>query len=84
MIAKERIIKRIKFVLYQNKMLNPPSHDVFYPISAIPFSLIIFRLLFLANTNTITLDPSDFIYKDKMVQALFLLYFVILFSILAL
>ena len=53
-------------------------------ISAIPFSLIIFRLLFLANTNTIALDPSDFIYKDKMVQALFLLYFVILFSILAL
>ncbi len=47
-------------------------------ISAIPFTLIIFRLLFLMNTEQKSDDPSDFIYKDKMLKILFLAYFIIL------
>lgn len=47
-------------------------------ISAIPFTLIIFRLLFLINIEQKSDDPSDFIYKDKMLKTLFLVYFIVL------
>lgn len=47
-------------------------------ISAIPFTLIIFRLLFLVNNKQKSEDLSDFIYKDRMLKILSLLYFVVL------
>jgi len=47
-------------------------------ISAIPFTLIIFRLLFLINMEQKSDDPSDFIYEDKMLKILALIYFIIL------
>lgn len=50
-------------------------------ITAIPFTLIIFRLLFLANTSSFS-DPAEFLYRDKPVQILFLLYFITLFAVL--
>ncbi len=53
----------------------------FLYISAIPFSLVIFRLLFLANTSAMQ-DPADFLYKDKPAQILLFAYFFTLFAIL--
>ncbi len=47
-------------------------------ISAIPFTLIIFRLLFLINIEGESDDPKDIIYKDKTLKALALIYFTIL------
>lgn len=50
----------------------------FLYISAIPFTIIILRLLLLVNTQNQTQDPADFIYKDKPVQLFFIIYFITL------
>ncbi len=52
-------------------------------ISAIPFTLIIFRLLYLANTSTDIQDPAEFLYRDNMTKILFLFYLTVLFTIFA-
>jgi len=53
----------------------------FLYITVVPFSLIIFRLLFLVNTSPLE-DPADFIYKDRPVLIFFLIYFFTLFAVL--
>lgn len=54
----------------------------FLYITVIPFSIIIFRLLFKIYTCTNNDDPTEFIYKDKTLKILIFLYLVILFVIL--
>ena len=51
-------------------------------ITVIPFAIIIFRLLFKIYTCTNNDDPAEFIYKDKTLKTLIVLYLLILFVIL--
>ena len=51
-------------------------------ITVIPFSIIIFRLLLKIFTCANNDDPSEFIYKDKTIKTLFILYFITLSLIL--
>lgn len=75
----------LSIAFYFAYMLDPTAiertgADYLY-ITTIPFALIIFRLLLLANTSTLQ-DPAEFLYKDKPVQILFLLYFTTLLVVL--
>ena len=56
----------------------------FLYITVIPFSIIIFRLLFKIYTCTNNDDPADFIYKDKTLGYLFLIYFITLLGVILL
>lgn len=55
----------------------------FLYITVIPFSIIIFRLLFKIFTCSNNDDPADFIYNDKTLKILMLIYLIILFVILS-
>lgn len=55
----------------------------FLYITVIPFSIIIFRLLFKIFTCSNNDDPADFIYNDKTLKILILIYLIILFVILS-
>lgn len=50
-------------------------------ITVIPFSIIIFRLLLKIFTCSNNDDPSEFIYKDKTIKLLFIIYFLTLLVI---
>ena len=51
-------------------------------ITAIPFSLVVFRLLYLSNLSKEFMDPADFIYKDKTTQIFLAAYFFTLIAVL--
>ena len=51
-------------------------------ITVIPFSIVVFRLLFKTYTCSDNDDPAEFIYKDKMLKVLMLLYLIILLIVL--
>ena len=55
----------------------------FLYITVIPFSIIIFRLLFKIFTCSNNDDPADLIYNDKTLKILMLIYLIILFVILS-
>lgn len=47
-------------------------------VTVIPFSLIIYRLLFLVNKAEHGCDPANLLYKDKTVQIFILSYFLVM------
>lgn len=51
-------------------------------ITVIPFTIIIYRLLFKIYTATDNDDPAEFIYGDKTLKMLMFIYVVILFMVL--
>ena len=51
-------------------------------ITVIPFTIIIYRLLFKIYTATDNDDPAEFIYHDKTLKMLMFIYVVILFMVL--
>ena len=51
-------------------------------LTVIPFTLLVFRLLFLINTSKIADDPIHFIEKDKTLKWIFVFYLLILFCVL--
>ncbi len=51
-------------------------------ITVIPFTVIIYRLLFKIYTATDNDDPAEFIYGDKTLKILMFIYVVILFMVL--
>ncbi len=52
--------------------------------SVIPFSLIVFRLLYLIMTSKINDDPIHFLENDKTLKIMFLFYLIVLGIILTL
>lgn len=65
------------------KTIARAGSDYLY-ITVIPFTLIIFRLLFLINTSKIADDPILFIEKDQPTKLLFVFYFIVLAIVLTL
>ncbi len=60
------------YVLDSDTMLRAGSNYLY--VTVIPFSLIIYRLLFLINKAEHGGDPANLLYKDKTVQIFILVY----------
>lgn len=73
-----RINAILSVVFYVAYVQAVNANAKFLIISAIPFAILIFRLLFLTYTSKNNDDPANFIYKDKVTKIILLLYFVIL------
>ena len=73
-----RINAILSVVFYVAYVQAVNANAKFLIISAIPFAILIFRLLFLTHTSKNNDDPANFIYKDKTTKIILLLYFVIL------
>ena len=54
------------------------AHTSYLYLTAIPFSLLIYRLLYLGNIQTCTDDPIHFIEKDTITKWLCVFYFLVL------
>lgn len=76
----------LSIAFYFTYVLDPVTierlHNTYLYVTVIPFSLIIFRLLFKIYTCTNQDDPAEFIYKDKTLGILFFIYLLVLFFIL--
>ena len=73
-----RINAILSVVFYVAYVQVVNANAKFLIISAIPFAILIFRLLFLTHTSKNNDDPANFIYKDKVTKIILLLYFVTL------
>ncbi len=69
----------ITYVLDQNTIARAGSEYLY--LTAIPFTLIIFRLLLLSDIVKVDDDPIHFLENDKILKILIILYFCILFAI---
>lgn len=71
---------------YFTYMLDPVTikrvGNEFLYVTVIPFSIIIFRLLFKIYTCSNNDDPAEIIYKDKTLKVLIFIYLLILFAVL--
>ncbi|MBQ3310881.1 UbiA prenyltransferase family protein [bacterium] len=70
----------ITYVL-DNSTMQRAGTEYLY-LTAIPFTLIIFRLLLLVNTININDDPIYFLENDNTLKYLIILYFVVIFIVL--
>lgn len=66
------------FAYVMDNTVMERAQTSFLYISAIPFTIIIFRLLFLVNTEKQYTDPAEFLYRDKPVKLFFIIYFITL------
>ena len=68
---------------YFNYMLDPMTIEKtgskFLYITTIPFTIIIFRLIYLIFTSKNIDDPVHFIYKDNIVKSFIIIYLIVLF-----
>ena len=69
------------YVMDESTILKAGTQYLY--LTVIPFTLIIFRLLFLINTMKIVDDPLHYL-SDKAIKLLFVLYLLILFLTLVL
>ena len=76
----------LSIAFYFTYMLDPSTIQrtgtEYLYITVIPFSIVVFRLLFKTYTCSDNDDPAEFIYKDKMLKVLMLLYLIILLIVL--
>ncbi len=76
----------LSIAFYFTYMLDPSTIQragtEYLYITVIPFSIVIFRLLFKIYTCSDNDDPAEFIYKDKMIKISMLLYLIILLIVL--
>lgn len=76
----------LSIAFYFTYMLDPSTIQrtgtEYLYITVIPFSIVVFRLLFKTYTCSDNDDPAEFIYKDKMLKVLMFLYLIILLIVL--
>jgi len=76
----------LSIAFYFTYMLDRTTMDRagtdFLYLTAIPFTIIIFRLLCIFSTNKNNDDPAECLYKDKILLWLVVIYFATLFSVL--
>ena len=73
-----RINAILSVVFYVAYVQTVNADAKFLIISALPFAILIFRLLFLTFISKNNDDPANFIYKDEATKIILLLYFVTL------
>lgn len=65
----------ITYVLDRTTIERVGSEYLYFTV--IPFTMIVFRLLFLVNLQSVSDDPIHFIENDKTIKILFLIYLLV-------
>jgi len=73
----------LTITFYFNYMLDPSTMEKtgsqFIYITTIPFTILMFRLIYLIFNSKNIYDPVQFIYKDKVIKSFIIIYIISLF-----